>query len=135
MYQNEIFMGVANFLTELHRMFSSVCNGAIFIINDKTTTLIFHAGFYYLFDPHSRESNGVPAPNGVSVLMKFRTLSQIENYIQYVYLVSQNKVHLWFQIQIQINETAIHTIFQAHSSRHERYASILGTPQHGRRKQ
>ena len=117
--------------TELNRMFSSVCNEAIFIINDRTTTLIFHAGFYYIFDPHSRDSNGVPAPNGVSVLMKFRTLSQIENYIQYVYLVSQNKIHLWFQIQFiepQINETAIHTISQAHFSHHERYASILGTP-------
>ena len=74
----------------------------------------------------------------MSVLMKFRTLSQIENYIQYVYLISQNNVHLWFQIQFiepQINETAIHTIPQAHCSRHERYASILGTPLHERRKQ
>ena len=73
--------------------------GAIFIINDKTTTIIFYADFYYIFDPHSRDSNGVPAPNVVSVLMKFRTLSLIKNFIQYGHLVSQNKVHLWFQIQ------------------------------------
>ena len=75
-------------LTELHRMFSSVCNGAIFVIND--------------------------------------------------HLISQNKVPLWFQIQFlepQISETAIHTISQAHFSRRERYASILGTPDHKRRKQ
>ena len=94
-------------------------------------------GFYYIFDPLRRDSNGVPTPNDVWVLMKFRTLSQIENYIQYVHLVSQNKVHMWVQIQFiepQINETAIHTISQAHYSRHERYASILGTPEHERRK-
>ena len=99
-----------------------VCNGASFIINDKTTAMIFHAGFYYIFYPHSRDSNGVPAPNSVSVLMEFRTLSHIGNYIQYVHLVSQNKVHLWTQIQFiepQIKETAIHTISQAHFARRE----------------
>ena len=120
-------------MTELHHRFFSVCNTALFMINSLTTAVIFHAGFYYISDSHSRDSNGVPTPNGVSVLMKFRTLSQIENYIHYINLVSQNIEHIWFQIQFiepQIHETAVNSIFQTHFSRREIYASIVGTPEH-----
>ena len=47
-------------------------------------------------------------------------------------------MNTWFQIQFiepQIHETAVNSIFQTRFSRRERYASIVGTPEHDHHKQ
>ena len=40
----------------------------------------------FLFDSHSRESNGLPCENGTAVLLKFRSLLAIEKYLLEVYV-------------------------------------------------
>ena len=77
-YQNETFRTVPHFLSQLQLLISSECNGAIFIITDSAIAIIFHAGFYYICDSHSRDSNGRLAPDGLSILMKFRSISLVE---------------------------------------------------------
>ena len=74
--------------------------GAILFISGNSTAIIFLSGFYYVFDSHSRDERGIPSAHGFSIVMKFRSLSQIEKYIKYIYLQSQNHTRLWFQLQL-----------------------------------
>ena len=134
-YQHETFRTVPHFLSQLQLLISSECNGPIFIITDIAIAITFHAGFYYICDSHSRYSNGLPAPDGLSILMKFRSISQVEKYIRHVYLFTRNQEHVWFQLQFietQINELAINSTFQTYFSyqnnARENYTRIFGTP-------
>ena len=139
--QNETFLTVPHFVSQLQLLISSECNRAIFIITDMAIAIIFHARFYYICDSHSRDSNGLPTPDGLSILMKFCSISLVEIYIYHVYLFTRNQEHVWFQLQFietQINELAINTSFQTHFSYQnnapENYTRIFGPPEHARRK-
>ena len=41
---------------------------------------------YLLFDPHSRDANGLISTDGTSALLKFKSLLEVEKYIQEVYV-------------------------------------------------
>ena len=36
---------------------------------------------FYLFDPHARNANGMPHPNGTAVVVKYDDLSELEHYL------------------------------------------------------
>ena len=89
------------------------------IISGMAVAIVYNSGFYYVIDSHSRNSQGEISVNGVSILMKFRSLLQVENYIQHVYLVCQNYEHLWFQIQLiepEISKSIVNMISQLYYS-------------------
>ena len=43
--------------------------------------LMKQADFFYLFDSHARDSNGMPDPNGTAVVMKFANILELEQYL------------------------------------------------------
>ena len=43
--------------------------------------LIKQTDFFYLFDSHARDSNGMPDPNGTAVVMKFANILELEQYL------------------------------------------------------
>jgi hypothetical protein len=55
---------------------------AIIILEGYMMALIHNVdSAFYLFDPHARNSNGVPCNNGTAVVMKCATLSELEHYL------------------------------------------------------
>ena len=74
-------------------------SGLIFIIDGFTFAIIYSDRGVYVFDSHSRDENGFASPTGASVLLKFRTLADIEEYIRHVYLENNNNPQSYFQIQ------------------------------------
>ena len=52
-----------------------------FLIFHGYAMAIFKSIYYYVFDSHSRDCNGMPAPNGTAVLMEFHDLSNLKDYI------------------------------------------------------
>ena len=64
------------------RLFST---GALLFINGLTMAIIFTNLAYYLFDSHSKDNQGKASQHGTSILLKFETLENLENYIYEVY--------------------------------------------------
>ena len=52
-----------------------------FLVLHGYAMAIFKSIYYYVFDSHSRDCNGMPAPNGTAVLMEFHDLSNLKDYI------------------------------------------------------
>jgi len=48
----------------------------------------------YLFDPHSRDNRGQITDSGRSVLLKFQTLHNVENYIKEIYVPQGQEMYL-----------------------------------------
>ena len=74
-------------------------SAALLFINITVTTIISHSHSYYLFDSHSRYSQGFAVSNGTSVLLKFSGLQQVENYIEVIHLEYQGTERQYFQLQ------------------------------------
>ena len=47
-----------------------------------TTELIQYNRHFYLFDSHSRDERGLSVEKGTSVLLKFESILEIEQYVQ-----------------------------------------------------
>ena len=56
-------------------------------------------GCFFLFDSHSKNSSGNICQNGTSVLLKFQTLSKLQEYVKDIYYVGLKHETLYFQIQ------------------------------------
>ena len=91
---NESFLQISD-----HFNSNSGRSGMIFIIGGFTFSIIYTSAGVYVFDSHSRDDNGFPSPTGTSVLMKFRSLRETEEYIRQVYLENNNNEQQYFQIQ------------------------------------
>ena len=53
----------------------------ILILEGYMMALIKQTDFFYLFDSHARDSNGMPDPNGTAVVMKFANILELEQYL------------------------------------------------------
>ncbi|CAB4002039.1 Hypothetical predicted protein [Paramuricea clavata] len=63
--------------------------------------LMKQADFFYLFDSHARDSNGMPDPNGTAVVMKFANILELE---QYLYSLSMTlHANLFEIVPVQLN--------------------------------
>ena len=91
---NETFLCVTDYFN-LHPNKS----GLIFLIGGFSFLIIYTTGAVYVFDSHSRDRNGFASPSGTSILMKFRSLVDVEGYIRQVYLINNNNEELYYQIQ------------------------------------
>ena len=66
-------------------------NVALLFMNHTVTTIFAVGPTYYLFDSHSRDSRGLVVSDGLSVLLKFTSLQQLENYIKVIHLEYQGR--------------------------------------------
>ena len=148
-----------NFLKISFQTKTNTGTGAIFFINGYTFALIRHNLGIFLCDSHSRNEEEFITSDGASVLLKFKTLDEVQNIIEEVYMLSQNFHVLIYQIQYinievwnadislilnsanKIKNRALKrkhraTIFgtaeheKNNMQRREKYASISGTPEH-----
>ena len=68
-------------------------------IYDFTVAGILYNDSFWLFDSHNRNQHGQMVVNGQSVSLKFSQLSDLEKYIQTIYLFQRNQRHVYFQIE------------------------------------
>ena len=67
--------------------------------NGYSLGVIWGKSCLYLFDSHSKNSSGNICQNGTSVLLKFETLSKLQEYVKDIYYVGLKHETLYFQIQ------------------------------------
>ena len=60
-------------------------NGLIFMTGGFTISLIWSKNAVFLFDSHSRDGNGAFTNNGSSVVLSFKSLIDVNNYIKMEY--------------------------------------------------
>ena len=60
---------------------NEIGNGAIFTCAGFSFALIWTKKFIFVFDSHSRNSQGVHTPNGQSVLLEFRSIKAFNLFI------------------------------------------------------
>ncbi|CAB4034599.1 Hypothetical predicted protein, partial [Paramuricea clavata] len=86
--------------TALLNVFSNY-SCTILILEGYMMALMKQADFFYLFDSHARDSNGMPDPNGTAVVMKFANILELE---QYLYSVSVTlHANLFEIVPVQLN--------------------------------
>ena len=51
-----------------------------------TTAIILLRNCYYLFDSDNRDERGLSVDDGTSIMMKFRDLYELEDYLKVAYL-------------------------------------------------
>ena len=73
----------ASYLFENHK--NDIGNGLIFTTSGFSFSLIWAKQAVYLFDPHSRDSNRSFTPDGSSVLLAFKSLVEVEQYVKTEY--------------------------------------------------
>ena len=113
-------------------------NGLIFFISGYTFPLIWSKSAFFLCDSHSRDEKGYITSNGTSVLLKFKSLHDVQNYITEVYLVQQNTQSTFCQIQYVHVETQsdISLILNSFNKNKEKqrkrkcHADTLGSDKH-----
>ena len=128
-----------NFLKISFQMKTNTGTGAIFFINGYTFALIWNKSGIFLCDSHSRSEEGFITADGTSVLLKFKTLNEVQNYIKEVYMLSQNLQVLTYQIQyinIEVGNTDVSLIMNSvkkskkRAQKREYRATVFGTPEH-----
>ena len=82
------------FLENLYRS-----DGAILVMDGFMFMIKKENKFFYLFDSHSRDSQGLPCANGSSIVLKFKDVFEIKKYLKHIYLTASQKTKLWFQLQ------------------------------------
>ena len=74
-------------------------DGLIFITEGYTFSILWSKRNYFLFDPHSRDNLGAFSDNGSSVLLKFSSVRQLQNYVYDIYFPLRHSDSLHYQIQ------------------------------------
>ena len=128
-----------NFLKMSFQTKTNTGTGAIFFINGYTFALIWNKSGIFLCDSHSRNKEGIITADGASVLLKFKTMDDVQNYIKEVYMLSQNFQVLTYQMQyinIEVKTTDISVIMNSvkkskkRAQKREYRATIFGTTEH-----
>ena len=73
-------------------------DGLLFMTSGYTFCIIWNKIFFF-FDPHSRNYNGAFTVNGTSILLKFSSVIQLQNYIFEIYYPLRRSDSLFYQIQ------------------------------------
>ena len=74
-------------------------NGALLMINSYALGVIWGMNCFFLFDSHSKNSSTNICQNGISVLLKFETLSKLREYVKDIYYIGLKHETQYFQIQ------------------------------------
>ena len=81
-------------------------SSGVFTANGSGTAFMYDSRYFYIFDPHSRDNEGFVSPNGTSVLLKFKTSADAENYYKHVLLTQANKTNVGYEYQLYSIETS-----------------------------
>jgi len=96
-------------LVSLFYSVNATGDGFLIFVNGVTLAVMYNdsQNSYYLFDSHSRNNQGLPVPDGTSVLLKCTGPYEIENYLKRVYLHMERR-SCFFQLQfIKVDITEI----------------------------
>ena len=66
--------------------FDDNINGAVFVAVGFGTSLICLNEIVYIFDSHSRDFRGLPHPSGTSILLRFNSVIDAEEYIKLIFI-------------------------------------------------
>ena len=106
-------------------------NGLIFVISGFMFSLIWDNSSVYLFDSHSRDKNGQISAFGTSVLLKFKSLNDVETYIKETYVQQGSFCYFQFEyISVVVDQTTLTNIIHSISlkkkgERNTRYRSSV----------
>ena len=78
---------------------SNLGNGALLIINGYALGVLWGKNCFFLFGSHRKNSSSNICQNGTSVLLRFETLSKLQEYVKVIYYVGLKHETLYFQIQ------------------------------------
>ncbi len=78
-------------------------NDAILILEGYTMALIKHFDFFYLFDSHARNYNGMPDANGTAVVMTFKNITDLEQYLHFLSRELNTNLFEISPIQLHVN--------------------------------
>ena len=53
-------------------------------IGESASAILRHGRTYYMYDPHSRNSDGFPDANGASILLTFNSFNKLSKYLTYL---------------------------------------------------
>ena len=81
-HQGTILKHSVNFLRNSYESNINNGNGFLLFINGFTLSVIWSNANFFLFDSHSRDKDGQICENGLSVLLKFRSLNAVEKYVK-----------------------------------------------------
>ena len=120
---------------------TDIGNGLIFTTGGYSFSLIWSKNSIFLFDSHSRDSNGSFTDQGTSVALSFKTLNDVEKYIktEYSKQLSSSFNDTQFEIQyVRVMTSAANVAAISDSINKLKkkvvnkamYQKIIGTPQH-----
>ena len=76
-----------NFLNVSHEEKLNTGIAVIFFINCYTFAIIWSKSGYFLCDSHGENYESVITSGGTSILLKFKALNDVQNYIEEVYML------------------------------------------------
>ena len=74
-----------NFDEFLDEEYFATVTGAIIFVNDYCISILKDDNFFFVFDSHSRNTNGQPTPDGTSILMMFKSIENVKAYVLKTY--------------------------------------------------
>ena len=106
--------GNIDFLSESIKNSEELGNGALLMTNGYTCAIIWAKLFYYIFDSHSHNENGLESDCEYSTLLKFKSIASLQEYIRVKYLCNVEEMQYDMQyIKVETTTDAIHTISKA----------------------
>ena len=87
-------------------------NGAIFTCAGFSVAVLWTQDHFYVFDSHSRNSKGFHDPNGKAILLKFCSITSVNNYLKVFYssIVSLDTQYDLQYVSIDIDRNSINEI-------------------------
>ena len=124
----EIKTSKSDFLRPSFVQFSDKSNGVIFFVNQLTFSIVWCASSFYIFDSHSRDDVGKLSQEGVSILMRFSSLRQVQNYISENYLAGRESILCQVQyilIELSSSDNLTFANLKKRTSRKRKYRCII----------
>ena len=87
-------------------------NGVIFTCAGFSVAVLWTQDYFYVFDSHSRNSKGFHDPNGKAILLKFCSITSVNNYLKVFYssIVSLDTQYDLQYVSIDIDRNSINEI-------------------------
>ena len=94
----------------------------LFLINGFTFSIIWEKSTFNVFDSHSRDSNGLASPEGSSVLLQFRSIQAVEEYILDAYFSNANNIQYELQyVHINTGEVEVDSLLRLYNKRRSQH--------------
>ena len=112
-HESHLFLEKNNLLENYrHYSPSEKGNGAIFTCAGFSVAVLWTQDHFYVFDSHSRKGKGFHDPNGKAILLKFCSITSVNNYLKVFYssIVSLDTQYDLQYVSIDIDRNSINEI-------------------------